>query len=84
MSESGLRKMLCDDEVLAIIPISRSTLWRMEQVGQFPRSTYISPGRRVWFLDEIVLWQNTVSELQPGRRRGRGKARAKQPAATAA
>ncbi|WP_374226603.1 hypothetical protein [Bradyrhizobium sp. SRL28] len=29
----------------------------MEKSSRFPRSTYISPTRRVWFEDEIVAWQ---------------------------
>jgi predicted DNA-binding transcriptional regulator AlpA len=44
---------------------------RMEKAGKFPRSTYISPSRRVWFADEIIAWQNAVDECDP--RRGRAK-----------
>ncbi|MCA1533711.1 AlpA family phage regulatory protein [Bradyrhizobium sp. NBAIM03] len=59
--------MLSQEQVLAIVPISYVTLWRMEKRGQFPQSTYITPNRRVWFEDEIIAWQNAVN----GRRRGR-------------
>jgi len=61
------RRMLSQDQVLEIVPVSYTTLWRMEKRGRFPRSTYITPNRRVWFEDEIVAWQNSVN----GRRRGR-------------
>ena len=71
------RRMLTEEQVLEIIPVSRSTLWRMERTGKFPRSTYISKNRRVWFEDEICDWQHAVSEITPHRR---GKAR---PAAMA-
>jgi prophage regulatory protein len=73
MTASGPRKMLLEEQVLDIVPVSRSTLWRMERTGKFPRSTYISANRRVWFEDEIIEWQNTVNEHQP--HRGRGKFR---------
>jgi prophage regulatory protein len=69
--KSGPRRMLSEKQVLAIIPIGRTTLFRMEKVGRFPRSTYISPNRRVWFEDEIIAWQNEIN--------GRGRGRANHP-----
>jgi prophage regulatory protein len=73
--KSGPRRMLNEKQVLAITPVSRTTLYRMEKAGRFPRSTYISPNRRVWFEDEIVAWQNAVDEFNPNRGRGKGRAR---------
>jgi len=73
MIASKPRKMLTEEEVLEIVPVSRSTLWRMERAGKFPRSTYISANRRVWFEDEIIAWQNAVSEIKPHRRRGKAR-----------
>jgi prophage regulatory protein len=70
---SGTRRMLGEKQVLEIIPVARSTLLRMEKAGRFPRSTYISPNRRVWFEDEIVGWQNAVDEFNPNRGRGKGR-----------
>ena len=69
----GPRRMLSEKQVLEIIPVGRTTLYRMEKAGRFPKSTYISPNRRVWFEDEIIDWQNAVNEFDP--RRGRGKGR---------
>jgi prophage regulatory protein len=71
--EIRARRMMNEQQVLAIIPFGRSTLLRMEREGKFPRSTYISPNRRVWFEDQIVGWQNAVDEFSPNR--GRGKRR---------
>ena len=71
MTASEPRKMLVEDKILDIIPVSRSTLWRMERSGKFPRATYISANRRVWFEDQIIEWQNTVDEFQPNRSRGK-------------
>jgi prophage regulatory protein len=66
----GPRRMLNEKQVLAMIPISRSTLWRMEKAGKFPRSTYISSNRRFWFADEVTAWQNAINGQ---RRHGRPK-----------
>jgi prophage regulatory protein len=63
--------MLSERQVLEIVPVGRTTLYRMEKAGRFPRSTYISPNRRVWFEDEIIAWQNAVDEFDPNRRRGK-------------
>jgi len=79
--KSGARRMLNEEQVLQIIPVSRTTLYRMEKAGRFPNGTYISPNRRVWFEDEVVKWQNTVDERNP--KRGRGKGRRRREAAAA-
>ena len=71
--KSGPRRMLSERQVLEIVPVGRTTLYRMEKAGRFPKSTYISPNRRVWFEDEIIAWQNAVNEFDPSR--GRGKRR---------
>src|SRR5437762_14185678 len=69
----GPRRMLNEKQVLEIVPVGRTTLYRMEKAGRFPRSTYISPNRRVWFADEITKWQNAVDEFNPNRGRGKGR-----------
>jgi predicted DNA-binding transcriptional regulator AlpA len=73
--KSQPRRMLSEKQVLEIIPVGRTTLYRMEKTGRFPRSTYISPNRRVWFEDEIIAWQNAVDEFNPNRGRGKGRPR---------
>ena len=73
MTASGPRKMMLEDQILDIVPVSRSTLWRMVRAGKFPVATYISPNRRVWFEDEIISWQSSVNEFQPHRGRGKGR-----------
>jgi prophage regulatory protein len=75
-NQSVPRRMLNEEQVLQIIPVSRTTLYRMEKAGRFPRSTYISPNRRVWFEDEIIAWQRAVDEFNPNRGRGKGRRRA--------
>ena len=75
LDKSEPRRMLSEKQVLAIVPVGRSTLWRLEKGGRFPKSTYISPNRRVWFADEIIAWQEAVDEFDPNRARGKGRRR---------
>ena len=58
--EIRARRMLNEKQVLAIVPVGHTTLWRLEKAGRFPKSTYISPNRRIWFEDEIAAWQNEI------------------------
>lgn len=81
MTASAPRKMILEDQVLDIVPVSRTTLWRMERTGKFPRATYISANRRCWFEDEIVAWQNAVNEFRPNRARGKRRVQAHHHAA---
>jgi len=74
--KSGPRRMLNEAQVLAIVPVSRTTLYRLERSGRFPKSTYISPNRRVWYEDEIIAWQRAVDEFDPNRGRGKGRRQA--------
>jgi prophage regulatory protein len=71
----GPRRMLNQEQVLQIVPFSPVTLYRMEKAGWFPKSTYISPNRRVWFADEISAWQNEVDGRGRGRANHLSKAR---------
>jgi prophage regulatory protein len=75
LDKAGPRRMLNEAQVLQVIPVSRTTLHRMQKAGRFPKSTYISPNRRVWFEDEIIAWQNAVDEFDPRRGRGKGRRR---------
>ena len=62
------RRMLNEKQVLQIVPVSTVTLWRMEKEGRFPKGSYISANRKVWFEDEIVAWQNSINGRSRGRR----------------
>jgi prophage regulatory protein len=71
--KSRPRRMLSERQVLDVVPLSRTSIYRLEKAGKFPRSTYISANRRVWFEDEIIAWQNAVDEFNPNRGRGKGR-----------
>jgi predicted DNA-binding transcriptional regulator AlpA len=72
-NKSAPRQMLNEAQVLQIVPVSRTTLYRMEKAGRFPRSTYISPNRRIWYADQVAAWQEAVDEFDPKRGRGKGR-----------
>jgi predicted DNA-binding transcriptional regulator AlpA len=65
--------MLSKKQILEIVPVGRTALYRMKKTGRFPRSTHISPNRSVWFEDEIIAWQAAVDEFDPKRGRGKGR-----------
>lgn len=67
--------MLDEAQVLVLIPVSRTTLHRMTKTGSFPRGTYVSANRRLWFADEVAAWQAGVNEFDPNRGRGKGRRR---------
>ena len=73
--KSRPRRMLSEKQVLDIVPLSRTSIYRLEKAGKFPRSTYISANRRIWYEDEIVNWQHAVDEFNPNRGRGKGRRR---------
>jgi prophage regulatory protein len=75
------RKMLTMREVLDIVPIARTTLERLVRLKQFPKPTYISNNRRIWYADQIVEWQRLVDNSQPERRRGRPRSKTRSGAA---
>jgi prophage regulatory protein len=51
-----MRKVIRKSELLKGLRLSDTTIWRLEQAGQFPRRFQIG-GRVVgWFEDEIEEW----------------------------
>lgn len=73
----GMRRMLTIDQVLAAVPVSRATLFRMLGEGKFPPSHSISAGRVVWYEDEVIAWQNALPVNDKVARRARLREQAK-------
>ena len=63
------KQMLDINGVLEIVPLSRTTIYRMEKDGTFPASHYISQNRRIWYLSEIERWLKSRSKEKPRRKR---------------
>lgn len=67
-------------EVLRMIGVSRTTLWRMVQAGAFPRPVRITDRSRGYVLEDVEAWMKAradrpsappliVTEIAAGRRR---------------
>jgi prophage regulatory protein len=49
-------RLIGAEEVRRRVDLSRSTIWRLERAGDFPRSVQISPGRRAWREADVDRW----------------------------
>lgn len=54
------RKMLNLKQVLAIVPLSRATLYREMDAGRFPKAREIALRRIAWYEDDIQAWQASL------------------------
>ncbi len=52
----GRRLFLREADVLQLIPVSRSTLWRWVQQNRFPRPMKLGNGITAWKSEEIHAW----------------------------
>ena len=49
-------RFLREPEVAQITGLSRTTRWRLEREGRFPRRRRASPNRVAWLLSEVQSW----------------------------
>jgi prophage regulatory protein len=49
-------RLLAPKEVVRRTSLSRTTLWRLMQAGDFPSSVRISPGRCGWRAADVERW----------------------------
>lgn len=61
-ARDAVREMLTAEQVLARIPVSRTTLFRLERDKLFPQGRAITPHRKLWFKDEVVAWQKALQD----------------------
>lgn len=66
-------RLLNQKEVIEIVRLSRSTIYRMVKAGKFPEPIYPTTNRKFWFEEDIWDWLNAVNEFDPKRRRGKGR-----------
>ena len=53
MHRGVIDRLLNWAEVQARVRLSRTTVWRLERAGKFPRRIHVSPGRVAWRESEI-------------------------------
>ena len=49
-------RVLSQQAVLERVPVSRTTLWRMERAGLFPRRIQVSTNRVGWLEADVDAW----------------------------
>ena len=55
-SPSSAQSYLREKQVLELLPVNRSTLWRWVKDGYFPKPLKIGRGVTVWRHDEVVAF----------------------------
>ncbi|HHS9967654.1 TPA: helix-turn-helix transcriptional regulator [Raoultella ornithinolytica] len=52
-------------KLLAVVPLSMSTIDRMEKNGDFPKRWYITDNRCVWTQEEVEKWLDERRAASP-------------------
>lgn len=55
------KRLLRFPEVQRMVGLSRTTIWRLEQKGKFPRRKIIGENSVAWLEEEIQTWIKTKS-----------------------
>lgn len=55
-SHSPLPRTIKKLELRQIVPLADSTIWEMEQRGEFPKRFRLTPRCVVWDLSEVQTW----------------------------
>ena len=63
--ERDLDRFLGEIEVARITDLSRTTRWRLERDGRFPRKRHISANRIGWLQSEILEWMESRANTAP-------------------
>ena len=63
-------------ELKTLVPLGRTTIWRMEREGRFPRSRRIGKSAKAWLETEVLSWmQERAGDHEKGQRVAGGAAR---------
>jgi len=55
-SSSKIRRLVRRPQLRLIVPLSDTTIWELEKLGQFPRRFNLTPRCVVWDLAEVEAW----------------------------
>ena len=56
MSDLSPGELIFWPELQRLVPIARTTIWRMERSGKFPRRINIGERRVVWRRSQVEAW----------------------------
>ncbi|GLH76521.1 transcriptional regulator [Bradyrhizobium sp. SSBR45G] len=54
--DTGLRRTIRRHQLREMVPLADTTIYEMEQRGEFPRRFALSPRCVVWDLSEVEAW----------------------------
>jgi prophage regulatory protein len=57
-------RFIREQECRVLTGLSRSTRWRLERQGKFPRRRRLSPNGIGWLLSDVEAWQASRSHAQ--------------------
>ena len=66
---SYMKRTVRRPELRRIVPLADTTIYEMEQRGEFPRRFYLTPRCAAWDLDEVEAWleaRRQTSEVATG------------------
>lgn len=52
----GCRTYVRERQLLAVLPLSHTTLWRLERQHRFPVAIRLSAGVKAWRVMDVVRW----------------------------
>lgn len=55
-SDPPLKRSIRKTQLRQMVPLADSTIWEMEQRGEFPKRFLLTPRCVVWDLDEVEAW----------------------------
>lgn len=79
METNAVRRIIFESDLKRLVPLGRTTRWKMTQKGEFPAPVRLSSGRIGYFEDEIFRWQQNLERateskkpmpVSPGRNGG--------------
>ncbi|MCZ6848112.1 MAG: AlpA family phage regulatory protein [Alphaproteobacteria bacterium] len=58
-------RFIGESEIKKITSLSRSTRWRLEREGRFPKKRHLSANRIGWLQSEILEWIESRANTAP-------------------
>jgi prophage regulatory protein len=55
-AETSIKQTIRRQQLREMVPLADSTIYKMEQRGEFPRRFALSPRCVVWDLEEVEAW----------------------------
>ncbi|MDX8377497.1 MAG: AlpA family phage regulatory protein [Mariprofundales bacterium] len=62
-SPLSIHAILRVKEVMKLVGLGRTTIWRLEKKGAFPKRVKLSPNTIGWYSNEIKYWLETRKRL---------------------